>query len=95
MFWRGYIVVDTDRSPLLNYRHLPSTLSRNAEAGLLEALERTDSRVRHQDLGARQIRNPLQWPTLKQLKNDDNRLAQQMRYVLAWSTLTLLPSPYQ
>ncbi|KAL8926730.1 MAG: hypothetical protein Q9208_002804 [Pyrenodesmia sp. 3 TL-2023] len=40
MYWRGLLVVDTDRNALLDYRHLPSTLAGNAEGGLLEALER-------------------------------------------------------
>ncbi|KAL8957120.1 MAG: hypothetical protein Q9183_006143 [Haloplaca sp. 2 TL-2023] len=83
MYWRGYLVVDTDTSPIRDYHHVPSTLSRQAEAGLLEALERMDSRVRHQDLAARQVRHPLEFPTYRELKNDDNRLAQQMRYVLS------------
>ncbi|KAL8901524.1 MAG: hypothetical protein Q9207_005154 [Kuettlingeria erythrocarpa] len=40
MYWRGLLVIDTDRNALLDYRHLPSTLAGNAEGGLLEALER-------------------------------------------------------
>lgn len=48
MYWRGFLVIDTDRNPLLDYRHLPSTLAGNAEGGLLETLERLDGRVRHQ-----------------------------------------------
>lgn len=47
-----------------------------------EALERLDSRVRHQDLAARHyMPNPITMPHLKDLKNRDNKLAQQMRYV--------------
>ncbi|KAL8864126.1 MAG: hypothetical protein Q9174_007459, partial [Haloplaca sp. 1 TL-2023] len=88
MYWRGYLVVDTDRSPIWDFHHLPSTLSRRAEAGLLETLERMDNRVRHQDLAARQVRYPLEWPEYKQLKNDDNRLAQQMRRFREYERLT-------
>ncbi|KAL8667701.1 MAG: hypothetical protein Q9202_000556 [Teloschistes flavicans] len=80
MYWRRHLVLDTDRNPILDFWHIPSTLASNAEGGLLEALERLDSRCRHQDLAARQYgRTPLMWPTLKDLKNHDNKLAQQMR----------------
>ncbi|KAI4089035.1 MAG: hypothetical protein L6R37_008108 [Teloschistes peruensis] len=80
MYWRRHLVLDTDQNPILDFRHIPSTLASNTEGGLLEALERSDSRVRHQDLAARQYgRTPLAWPTLKDLKNHDNKLAQQMR----------------
>ncbi|KAL9582598.1 MAG: hypothetical protein Q9212_003203 [Teloschistes hypoglaucus] len=80
MYWRRHMVLDTDQNPILDFRHIPSTLASNTEGGLLEALERFDSRVRHQDLAARQYgRTPLVWPTLKDLKNHDNKLAQQMR----------------
>ncbi|KAL9014629.1 MAG: hypothetical protein Q9173_000722 [Seirophora scorigena] len=97
MYWRGCVVIDTDRNPVLDFRHVPSTLASNAEGGLLalkhlfyeedanseiysEALERLDSRVRHQDLAARHyVLNPITLPNLKDLKNRDNKLAQQMR----------------
>ncbi|KAL9602113.1 MAG: hypothetical protein Q9179_002648 [Wetmoreana sp. 5 TL-2023] len=87
MYWRRHLVVDTDRNPIRDFEHLPSTLARDAEPGLLEALERSDARVRHQDLAARQIRKPLRFPTPKQLKNDDNRLAQQTRRFREWNCL--------
>ncbi|KAI4142170.1 MAG: hypothetical protein L6R39_005064 [Caloplaca ligustica] len=80
MYWRGFLVVDTDRNGLLDYRHLPSTLAGDVEGGLLEALERLDGRVRHQDLAARHyVPNPITQPDLKDLKNRDNKLAQRMR----------------
>ena len=80
MYWRGHVVIDIDRNPLLDYRNIPSALAGNVEGGLMEAIERTDGRVRHQDLAARQyVRNPLEYPTLKHLKNRDNKLAQQTR----------------
>ncbi|KAI4286591.1 MAG: hypothetical protein L6R35_004154 [Caloplaca aegaea] len=80
MYWRGCLVIDTDRNAVLDFRHVPSTLASNAEGGLLEALERLDSRLRHQDLAARHyVPNPIALPTLRDLKNRDNKLAQQMR----------------
>ncbi|KAL8737605.1 MAG: hypothetical protein Q9181_001506 [Wetmoreana brouardii] len=87
MYWRQHLVVDTDRNPIRDFEHLPSTLARDVEPGLLEALERSDPRVRHQDLAARQIRKPLRFPTPRHLKNDDNRLAQQMRRFREWNCL--------
>ncbi|KAL8728060.1 MAG: hypothetical protein Q9166_005660 [cf. Caloplaca sp. 2 TL-2023] len=80
MWWRGHIVVDIDRNALRDFRHLPSTLSSNVEGGLLEALERLDSRVRHQELSARQFsKKVLEHPTYDELKARDNKLSQQMR----------------
>lgn len=48
MWWRGHAVVDIDKYALRDIRDIPSTLASNVEGGLLEAIERTDSRIRHQ-----------------------------------------------
>lgn len=52
-----------------------------------------DGRVRHQDLAARHyVPKPIMRPDLRDLKNRDNKLAQQMRFVslgLQFSTLPL------
>ena len=48
LWWRGHAVVDIDKYPLRDIRDIPSTLASKVEGGLLEAIERTDSRIRHQ-----------------------------------------------
>ncbi|KAL8818758.1 MAG: hypothetical protein Q9223_002684 [Gallowayella weberi] len=80
MRWRGHVVVDIDQTPLRDYRHIPSTLASDSEPGLLEALQRFDSRVRLQDLAARQYtERVIQLPTSGQLKARDNKLSQRIR----------------
>ncbi|KAL8715649.1 MAG: hypothetical protein Q9225_006351 [Loekoesia sp. 1 TL-2023] len=82
MYWRKHLVVDMDKKSILDFPHIPSTLANNVEGGCLEALERLDGRVRHQDLAARQYApNPKLQPEPKDFKNRDNALAQRMRYV--------------
>ena len=84
MWWRRHVVVDIDQSPLRDFLHIPSTLASNVEGGLLEALERLDGRVKHQELSSRVFSRKVQNPTKLQLKARDNKLSQQMRYVLLW-----------
>ncbi|KAL8827882.1 MAG: hypothetical protein Q9170_006838 [Blastenia crenularia] len=80
MYWRGHLVVDTDRKNIVDFPHIPSTLAKDIEGGCLEAFERLDGRVRHQDLAARQYTpDPKTLPSLKDFKNRDNLLAQRMR----------------
>ena len=81
MRWRGHVVVDIDRYPLMDFTNIPSTLSSNVEGGLLEAIERLNSQVKHQDLSARIFSpRPLALPNTQDLKARDNRLSQAMRY---------------
>ncbi|KAL8856672.1 MAG: hypothetical protein Q9178_006739 [Gyalolechia marmorata] len=79
MWWRRHVVVDIDQSPLRDFLHIPSTLASNVEGGLLEALERLDGRVRHQELSSRVFSRKVQQPTKLRLKARDNKLSQQMR----------------
>ncbi|KAL8805658.1 MAG: hypothetical protein Q9182_001802 [Xanthomendoza sp. 2 TL-2023] len=80
MRWRGHVVVDIDQTPLRDYRHFPSTLASECEPGLLEALLRLDSRVRLQDLAARQYtKKVVHLPTSGQFKARDNKLSQRIR----------------
>ncbi|KAI4280508.1 MAG: hypothetical protein L6R38_004397 [Xanthoria sp. 2 TBL-2021] len=80
MRWRGHWVVDIDRYPLTDFTHIPSTLASNVEGGLLEAIERLDNRVKHQDLSARLFSPKIrERPTPGQLKARDNKLSQAMR----------------
>lgn len=50
MWWRGHAVVDVDKVPLRDFKNLPSTLANSCEGGLMEAVERLDSRVKHREL---------------------------------------------
>ncbi|KAL8940135.1 MAG: hypothetical protein Q9211_002409 [Gyalolechia sp. 1 TL-2023] len=80
MYWRRHLVVDLDKRNILDFPHIPSTLARNVEPGCLEALERLDGRVKHQDLAARQYDPKAKAdPTAKEFKNRDNVLSQRMR----------------
>ncbi|KAL8839456.1 MAG: hypothetical protein Q9176_004452 [Flavoplaca citrina] len=93
MWWRGHAVVDIDKYRLRDIRDIPSTLASNVEGGLLEAIERTDSRIRHQDLSARLYDPKIpEMPIPKELKNRDNKLSQSMRRfrekrgIIAWNS---------
>ncbi|KAL8932879.1 MAG: hypothetical protein Q9216_006631 [Gyalolechia sp. 2 TL-2023] len=80
MYWRKHLVVDLDKRNILDFPHIPSALAHNIEAGCLEALERLDGRVKHQDLAARQYDpKAITQPTAKDFKNRDNVLSQRMR----------------
>ncbi|KAL8785828.1 MAG: hypothetical protein Q9213_003135 [Squamulea squamosa] len=80
MWWRGHAVVDIDRAPLRDFRDIPSTLASNVEPGLLEAIERLDSRVRHQELSPRVFTRKIpQHPTPTEIKARDNKLSQSIR----------------
>ncbi|KAL9595784.1 MAG: hypothetical protein Q9219_006238 [cf. Caloplaca sp. 3 TL-2023] len=89
MYWRGHLVVDLDKRNILDFPHIPSCLAGNIEGGFLEAMERLDGRVKHQDLGARQYTaRPKTQPFPKDFKNRDNVLAQRMRErhaCISWS----------
>ncbi|KAL8771549.1 MAG: hypothetical protein Q9209_002991 [Squamulea sp. 1 TL-2023] len=79
-WWRGHAVVDIDKAPLLDFRGIPSTLASNVEPGLLEAIERLDSRVRHQELSPRVFTRKIpQHPTSTEIKARDNKLSQSIR----------------
>ncbi|KAL9041032.1 MAG: hypothetical protein Q9214_004255, partial [Letrouitia sp. 1 TL-2023] len=81
LYWRKHLVLDIDGLPIRDLPHLPSTLASTVESGLLEALIRTDTRTTHRDLRGRQppIYPTTDAPTLRQLKNQENALAQRMR----------------
>ncbi|KAL9002309.1 MAG: hypothetical protein Q9188_004747 [Gyalolechia gomerana] len=80
MYWRRHLVVDLDKRNILDFPHIPSALAHNIEPGCLEALERLDGRVKHQDLAARQYDPKAKAdPSAKDFKNRDNVLSQRMR----------------
>ena len=81
MYWRGHLVLDVNNSPIKDFRNLPSTLASSVEGGLMEALTRTDPRIRHGDLRARTppTHPTTSVPTDQQLKGRENALAQRMR----------------
>ncbi len=65
--WRynGYLVLDLNRKPIRNFRHLPYTISSKIPGGHIEALMRFDNRVDYSDIRARML------PTILVSKNGE------------------------
>ncbi|KAL8997276.1 MAG: hypothetical protein Q9169_003418 [Polycauliona sp. 2 TL-2023] len=87
MWWRGHVVVDIDRRPLMDLPTIPSTLAANPEGGLLEAIVRLDRRVRHSDLSAR-LWDPKtsKLPNSKEVNRRDNKVRfREANGVITWN----------
>lgn len=58
MRWRGLLVIDHEGQPVRRFRNIPAALSSQIEGGLMEAIQREDSRIRNNDFLARM---PQEW----------------------------------